>query len=273
MRHKILSLMVILLATALALSACTQEPEAAKKEAPVHLEPIEGSEFQRVVLTEKAAHRLDIQTGAVQEDTVMRTRVVGGKVLASPSLSSGDVVEGSSTGSGANMSPEKVWVLVSLNESDLGKVDRAQQARILPFDDDDEEDEAEENELFAEADEGADDDDSDDVSDSALFYALDNADQALTVGQLVRVVLPLQSGGSARKVIPYSAVLYGLHGETWVYTNPEPLVYIRYPITVDYIDGDQAVLVDGPPVGTAVVTVGSAELFGAESGVGGKGGH
>jgi hypothetical protein len=52
-----------------------------------------------------------------------------------------------------------------------------------------------------------------------------------------------------------------------VYTNPEPLVFLRSPITIDYIDGDLAVLSEGPAVGTAVVTLGAAELFGTETGV------
>jgi len=62
-------------------------------------------------------------------------------------------------------------------------------------------------------------------------------------------------------------VLYGVHGETWVYTNPEPLVFIREPIVIDYIEGDLAVLSEGPEAGTAIVTVGAAELFGTETGV------
>jgi len=69
---------------------------------------------------------------------------------------------------------------------------------------------------------------------------------------------------SLRKVVPYSAVLYGVDGGTFVYTSPEPLTFVRAPITIDYIKGDTAVLSDGPSSGTAVVTVGSAELFGAE---------
>lgn len=73
--------------------------------------------------------------------------------------------------------------------------------------------------------------------------------------------------GNPRKVIPYAAVMYGLEGETWVYTNPKPLVFIRQLITVDYIEDDFAVLVDGPDLDTKVVVVGSAELYGAEVGV------
>ena len=62
--------------------------------------------------------------------------------------------------------------------------------------------------------------------------------------------------------------LTDLNGETWTYTNPEPLVFVRHRVTVEYISGDLAVLLDGPPAGTSVVTVGAAELFGAELGVG-----
>lgn len=74
--------------------------------------------------------------------------------------------------------------------------------------------------------------------------------------------------GTQRKVVPYSAVIYDLHGETWVYTNPQPLTYVRDSISVDYIDGDLAVLSKGPPSGTVVVTVGAPELYGTEFGVG-----
>ena len=71
---------------------------------------------------------------------------------------------------------------------------------------------------------------------------------------------------STRKVVPTSAVLYDAKGKTWVYTNPEPLVFVRHAVSIDYIDGDRAVLLDGPASGTAVVTVGAAELLGTEYG-------
>ena len=84
-----------------------------------------------------------------------------------------------------------------------------------------------------------------------------------TVGapQLIR-------SGSRRPVVPYAAVLYDAQGVTWVYTSPANLVYVRHRITVDYIEGEQAVLTDGPPAGTQVVTQGGQELFGAEFEIG-----
>ena len=74
-----------------------------------------------------------------------------------------------------------------------------------------------------------------------------------------------EGGTASQKTIPYSAVLYDLNGGAYVYTSPEPLTFVRAPITVDRIDGGKtAILSDGPAAGTEVVTVGSAELFGAE---------
>ena len=70
--------------------------------------------------------------------------------------------------------------------------------------------------------------------------------------------------GARHKVIPYAAILYDTVGDTWTYTNPEPLIYFRHPVVVDHIERDLAVLKDGPPAGTAVVTVGAAELYGSE---------
>ena len=80
--------------------------------------------------------------------------------------------------------------------------------------------------------------------------------------------LDIQVAEVADNTVPYAAVLYGLAGETFVYTNLEPLTYVRAPIVVDHIEGDLAVLVEGPPSGTPVVTVGGAELIGIEFGLG-----
>ena len=67
-----------------------------------------------------------------------------------------------------------------------------------------------------------------------------------------------------RNVIPYGAIIYDTKGQTWTFTNPQPLVFVRHSITVERISGDKVILTEGPPAGTAVVTVGSAELMGAE---------
>jgi len=143
MKH-INRLIIVVLVIAGLLSACAPKPATIEKIEPFHLEVIEGSDFQRVILTEKAAQRLDVQTAPISDGLV---------------------------------------------------------------------------------------------------------------------------NGSQQKIIPYAAVLYGLHGETWTYTNPEPLVFVRQLIVIDHIEGDRVVLSEGPDAGTAVVVIGAAELYGAEVGV------
>jgi hypothetical protein len=79
---------------------------------------------------------------------------------------------------------------------------------------------------------------------------------------------PVAGPKGPRSAIPYSAVLYDVNGETTVYTTPEPLVFVRHPVVVEAIEGDLVLVAGGPRPGTQVVTVGAAELFGAEFGVG-----
>jgi hypothetical protein len=77
---------------------------------------------------------------------------------------------------------------------------------------------------------------------------------------------PVTVNGAGR-VIPYAAVLYSPNGDTWAYTNPEGLTFVREAIVVDRIEGDQAWLSKAPAAGSKVATVGVAELYGAESGI------
>jgi hypothetical protein len=80
---------------------------------------------------------------------------------------------------------------------------------------------------------------------------------------------PVEAGsGQAALTIPYAAVIYDPSGDTWTYTSPDPLVFVRAPIDVMRIDGERALLSDGPEIGTEVVTVGAAELLGTEYEVG-----
>jgi len=69
--------------------------------------------------------------------------------------------------------------------------------------------------------------------------------------------------------IPYAAVIYDSQGATWAYVNTGPLVFLRETISIQEVGGDTAVLSAGPASGTMVVTTGAAELYGAETGVGG----
>jgi len=67
--------------------------------------------------------------------------------------------------------------------------------------------------------------------------------------------------------IPYAAVIYDTEGKTWAYTNPEPLTFVRTPISIERIDGDRALLSQALDSGTIVVILGVSELYGAETGV------
>jgi hypothetical protein len=74
---------------------------------------------------------------------------------------------------------------------------------------------------------------------------------------------PIRQNGE-EKIMPYAAVILDAEGNTYAYTAPEPLTYVRKEIEVDRVDGNSAVLSDGPPAGTKVVTVGAAEVYGTE---------
>ena len=74
--------------------------------------------------------------------------------------------------------------------------------------------------------------------------------------------------GATVRVVPYSALVYDAEGNTFVYTNPEPLVFIRAAVTVDRIEGEYAIITEGPEAGTKVASVGGALLYGTEFGVG-----
>jgi hypothetical protein len=73
-----------------------------------------------------------------------------------------------------------------------------------------------------------------------------------------------------QSLVPLAAILYDRNGATWTYTVTGPLTYERVPVTVVRVEGAQAVVQAGPAVGTQVVTVGGAELLGAEYGMVGE---
>ena len=69
-------------------------------------------------------------------------------------------------------------------------------------------------------------------------------------------------------VVPTAAVIVDSDGTFWVYTTPRAHDYVRVPVAIDHEDDGLAYLTDGPTVGTQVVTLGAAELYGAERGIG-----
>ena len=67
--------------------------------------------------------------------------------------------------------------------------------------------------------------------------------------------------------VPYAAMIWDTEGNTWVYTNPEPLTFVRAAIVIDHIEGDTAFLAEELDSAITVVTVGVAEIYGTETGV------
>jgi hypothetical protein len=82
----------------------------------------------------------------------------------------------------------------------------------------------------------------------------------------IKMAAITEKGGA--KVAPYAAVVYDANGDAWAYTSAKPLTFVRAPITVQSIAGNDAILSAGPDAGTEVVTVGTAELFGSEQEIG-----
>lgn len=247
MQRRNLWMIVILIVASLQLAACTTQASASKpKSSPSQVEPIEGTDLKRIVLTEKAAERLDIQTATVEESNEVREWTVGGQVAELPKPDGAMLVR------------------VRLSESELSRIDRSKNAFVLPLSD------AEESEEEAEGmeAEAADSPHDADPEDDAVYYTVKEPGQEVTTaGQPVRLKLALKSNGAPLKTVPYAALIYDVAGKTWVYTNPEPLTFVRQSITVDYVDDGVAYLTEGPASGTKVVTVGGAELYGTETGV------
>ncbi|CAI3798490.1 hypothetical protein [Pseudarthrobacter sp. MM222] len=88
----------------------------------------------------------------------------------------------------------------------------------------------------------------------------------LTQRGLDRIELKTEpvTAGAGGVQLPYGALMYDSAGKTWVYTNPAERVYERQEVTVSKVEAGVVTATVGPPAGTQVVTVGAAELFGAE---------
>jgi hypothetical protein len=245
MRRSITPILILVFLPGYLLAACSSGVSQELKP-PSSLEEIDGSEFKRVRLTERAAERLGIQTAPVQEEVASITRSFSSEVVNMAQ----DGLPDSHT----------FWVRVSLTQEMQQMVDRSVPVYVVLEDDDEGED------MIGEPDDGQVDDDAEN-NFTSIYYKVTNPQKEIFLGQRLLVKIPLVGNGELHKIVPFAAVIYGVHGETWVYTNPEPLVYIREPVVIDFIQDDWAILSEGPEIGTAVVTLGVAELFGAETGV------
>jgi len=83
----------------------------------------------------------------------------------------------------------------------------------------------------------------------------------------VKATEAVREGSAGTLSVPYSSILYDTKGQVFVYTVTGPASYLRAPITVEYVEGDEVILSAGPSAGTEIVSRGVAELYGAETGV------
>jgi hypothetical protein len=152
-----------------------------------------------------------------------------------------------------------VWVLVTLSPAEWERLAKDKPARLLPLATRD----ASGKNVFARPS-GMEPLEDMKRAMLSLYYVVPGKDHGLTVNERMRVELQLSGSNEKKKVVAYGAVYYDAKGDAWVYVNTKPLVFERRRVGVERIVGDLAVLSDGPPVGTPVVTVGAALLYGTE---------
>ena len=243
MQHRSLWGLVPLVMVGLQVVACGGPTATAKTEAPAKIEPIQGSEFKKMTLTEQAIKRLGLQVVTLREEQTTRKRLIGGEIIQ-PGGSFAVRVRLSVSEYEAVDATQPVSVLP-------GKVSAAPQTRTVtaqPVP-------AAPVSLVAGPAAA--------IVTVPVDWSLQGTDHGFTGADKVMVEVSLKGSGM-RRVIPYSALVYEINGDTWVYTSPEPRVFVRGKVVVDYIDGDRAMLREGPPAGTQIVSVGATELYGAE---------
>jgi hypothetical protein len=229
----------------------------------------QDSSAKRIVLDAKDVTRIGVQTVPVREERVVRRIVVLGKVEDEPidntATNAGDLAPAATTelaqNDASSISDVQIRVLLDKNpdddaDDDADQYDDEDDAEIVaPGDDDEDETPVRAKRVLTKG--GA--------APNTLYFKVKSGTQGLQAGQNVGVRLAEPGSNTHKKVVPYSAILYGPTGDTWVYTNPEPSVFVRERVDIERIDKDLAVLNTGPAVDTQVVTVGAAELYGADS--------
>lgn len=249
----------------------------ALKSNAVKFEAIPSSTIKRVILTAKAAERLGIETGKVSEQQIIRKQMAGGRIIRQDQVrqpkkkASGKfaslgkfTVASTQDDIGVQQEPEATdsdseWVEVTISEGEWDRLAKDEPVRILQLSTRDKL----EHEVLA-MPSGKEPVEDSKRSMLKLYYRLPDEDTGLALYHRVRVEMPLKGSDEKQLVVPYSAVYYDAKGGSWIYVNPEPLVYERQRIEIDRIEGDFAVLSTGPAVGTQVVTIGTPLLYGAE---------
>ena len=217
---------------------------------PAQVDLIAGTTLHRVTLTERAAARIGIQTGTVSDREIERSHRIAGEVLAPPypeallpflsaeGNSAATLIQASQALDSAGLA---LGHIATVRQTGKAGATEYHAARLIAV-------------IAADAPDQPDD----------LFFVVDGA--GMDARRQVLVAFTLTE--AQRMTIPSTALFYDEVGAAWVFVNPEPLVYMRHAVAVDFVQQDWAVLTDGPPAGTAVVTRGAMLLLGTEFGMG-----
>lgn len=295
MRNRSPLLVSAMLAAVMA-SAMPQAAIAKDAERPARLEKVDGSDLPRVILLEQAAKRLAIEVSEVRVVGAKRWMLLVGEV---EQVNADELETATIAAAGDGQTASAQLRIKVPPEGEAAMNSRQDMLSFLPGGGGDlvAEDYADAYDPFGDDDGPNDtDDDSDDVKmvlvvpigpnsavnhymarplpapdgvlANGLYFEPVKIDAAMKPGQQVFVRVENEEGGDTAIVVPYSSVIYDVSGNSWLYTNPEPLVFVRQKISIDRILGNVVVLKEGPKAGTKIVSVGAAELMGVEQKVG-----
>ncbi len=104
---------------------------------------------------------------------------------------------------------------------------------------------------------------------SDLYYELSNANAQLRPGQRLSVTLPMKAPAAGKGLsFPASAIIYDVHGGTWIYVSAGAHVYRRQRVELLESVRGLAFVSRGVKQDDKVVVQGATELFGTEFGAG-----
>src|SRR5262245_28767001 len=160
------------------------------------------------------------------------------------------------------ISQNPVWVRVPVYVGDLATIDTQQPAQVEPFGDN-----SASSRRAAAPVQGPPHGDAGSAS-ADVFFEMTNPEGTFRTGQKVNVAIAQRDTGESY-VVPWSAILYDIHGGTWVYMRTAPHVFARQRLELQRVVDSLAVFTRGPAAGAEIVVTGAAEIFGTEFG-GGK---
>ncbi len=99
------------------------------------------------------------------------------------------------------------------------------------------------------------------------FFRLPNPAMEHRPQERVGIWIPTR-GRQTGLMVPWAAILYDIHGNTWVYEQTEARQFVRRRVEIRDSVNENAILARGLRDGMTVVTDGAAELFGVEFGAG-----